>query len=229
MPPGGGSAPGSGRRSKPPPSPIPRGLVAAAIGLIGLLLVVAVVLAAGGGGGTVAIQASQPILDPSAGAAGAVGGELVVDVGGAVVRPGVYRLAPGSRVADAITAAGGYAPRVDASAVAAALNLAALLTDGQQVVVPSRDNVASASGAPGSSGGAGSSSGVGTGQSGGLVDLNRATQAELEALPGIGPVSAGKIIASRAGHPFAKIDDLRTRKLVGQKTFDGLRDLVTVR
>jgi len=232
MPPGGGSAPTPGRRSSPPPSPVPRGLAAAAVGLIGLLLVVAVALAMGGGGGTVAVEASQSALDPSAGATGAAGGGLVVDIGGAVVRPGVYRLAAGSRVADAIAAAGGYGPRVDAASVAAALNLAAPLSDGQQVVVPSRDTRA-ASGGPGASAGAGSQgsagSSGGSGSSGGLVDINHATQAELEALPGIGPVSAGKIIASREGHPFTKVDDLRTRKLVGQKTFDSLRDLVTVR
>ncbi|HEX5591688.1 MAG TPA: helix-hairpin-helix domain-containing protein, partial [Candidatus Limnocylindrales bacterium] len=101
---------------------------------------------------------------------------------------------------------------------------AALLEDGGRVVVPSRDDTP-ADGATAGTGGPG----AGAGATGDLVDLNRATAAELEALPGIGPVTAAKIIDSRAETPFASVDDLRTRKLVGQKTFDGLRELVTVR
>jgi competence protein ComEA len=150
----------------------------------------------------------------AAAASRAVDGALVVDVAGAVTAPGVYRLATGSRVADAIDAAGGFAPTVDAAAVARDLNLAALLTDGQKVVVPSRGSATPLSSH--------------AQQSGALVDLNKASESELDALPGIGPVTAKKIIASRAERPFRDPQELVDRKLVGQKTFEKLRDLVTV-
>ncbi len=149
---------------------------------------------------------------------------LVVDVAGAVARPGVYRLPAGSRVADALASAGGFGPRVDAQRVAIELNLAAPLADGQHVLVPSRDDTAPG----GSGGGAGSGAGNDPAQSR-LIDLNRATAGELDTLPGIGPVTAAKIITSRETAPFTAVHDLLDRKLVGQKTFDGLADLVTVR
>ena len=153
---------------------------------------------------------------------GTIGGQIVVDVTGAVAKPGVYRLPAGSRVGDAIDAAGGFSPRVDADAVASVLNLAAALTDGAQVSVPSRDD-ASPSG-----GGSGSTPGSGGAPQGRLVNLNSATESELDALPGIGPVTAKKIIESRTAQPFTAIDDLRARKLVGEKAFDQLKSLVTV-
>ena len=93
--------------------------------------------------------------------------------------------------------------------------------------MPSRDDDAPIAG--GGSGSAGGSGGGGvSGGSGALIDLNRASQAELESLPGIGPVAAGKIIEARAQSPFRTIDELRERGLVGQKTFDSLRALITV-
>jgi competence protein ComEA len=144
-----------------------------------------------------------------------------------VVRPGVYHLPTGSRVGDAITAAGGFGPRVDAGAVGAALNLAASLKDGEQVRVPSRDDGAPTTGSGGGSPGGGGSRG-GAGPGGKLVDLNSATEAELDALPGIGPVTAGKIIEARATARFKTVDDLRTRGLVGQKTFDQIKAMLTV-
>jgi competence protein ComEA len=112
------------------------------------------------------------------------------------------------------------------------LNLAAALDDGQHLLIPSRDDPASDPGSPGETqgtAGTGSPAGAGRGALGGLIDLNHATAAELDTLPGIGPATAAKIIAARAETPFSSVQDLRDRKLVGQKTFDGLRDLVTVR
>jgi competence protein ComEA len=209
-----------------PPAAIPRSSLLAGIGAIVLLVVGAAVLAAGAGGGRAVLVDASASVGPSAGAAAGVEAILVVDIAGAVVRPGVYRLPAGSRVGDAITAAGGYGPRVDAARVGTELNLAAPLTDGQHLAVPSRDDVALGGGSAGS--GAGSGSSGGSPGSGSLVDLNRATSAELDALPGIGPVTAAKILAARESAPFAAVQDLLDRKLVGQKTFDGLRDLVTV-
>jgi len=145
-------------------------------------------------------------------------GMLVVDVSGAVRSPGLYRLPAGARVGDAITAAGGFGPGVDASAAAAALNLAARLTDGEKVIVPARGSAT----APPSGG-----SSSGDSSSPGLVDVNHATESELDALPGIGPVTAKKIIAARAERPFASARDLLDRKLVGQSTWEKIRDLVT--
>jgi competence protein ComEA len=138
-------------------------------------------------------------------------------------------LPPGSRVGDLIGAAGGYGPRVDTARAEQELNLAATLRDGDQVRVPSRDDsTAGATGRPtGAAGGDGSTGG--TGSAGGTVDINTATQAQLEELPGIGPATAQKIIAAREEAPFAAVEELRTRGVLGEKTFEKLRELVTVR
>lgn len=186
----------------------------AGLGAAVVLGIAAVAIAIGGsGGGTVDGAGLEPAASGSPDAAG----QVVVDVAGAVARPGIYRLHPGVRVGDAIAAAGGFGPRVDADRVAVEINLAAPLHDGDRIVVPSRDDAA-AGASPGSTAQAGS----------GLVDLNHASVEELDALPGIGPVTADKIVASRAESPFSSVDDLRSRGLVGQKTFDKLKPLVTV-
>ncbi|HSO29577.1 MAG TPA: ComEA family DNA-binding protein [Candidatus Sulfomarinibacteraceae bacterium] len=196
-------------------------VLAGAVGLIVVLVAAAVAVAGGALTGTGGGPAAGSVVVEAAGSE-VPGAEIVVDVTGAVVAPGVYRLPGGSRVGDALRAAGGFGPRVDAARAATALNLAAPLTDGQQLIVPSRDDPTPPTGNGGT---ADAPSGAGDG----LVDLNHATGAELEALPGIGPVTAGKIIAAREASPFASVDDLRARKLLGQKAFEGLRDLVTVR
>lgn len=145
---------------------------------------------------------------------------VVVDIEGAVARPGIHELIDGSRLGDAIDAAGGYAPTVDLAAASRALNLAARLTDGQQIHVPALGEAA----VPPTSG---TQSNSGT-PSGGLIDLNHASAEELDTLPGIGPVTAAKIIDARTQAPFATVDELQSRSVVGPSTFEKLRDLVTV-
>ncbi len=187
----------------------------------------AVEVTGGGGLGDATVLEPSPRA-PGVGPVTEPAGELVVEIVGAVARPGVYRLPRGARVGDLVDAAGGYGPRVDTAGAARVLNLAAAIQDGGQIRVPSRDDVAiPGDGGAGATGGAAEPGGGATTATT-PVDLNRATSAELEALPGIGPATAAKIIAAREEARFVSVDDLLTRKVVGQKTFDGLHDLVTV-
>jgi competence protein ComEA len=157
----------------------------------------------------------DPFGDASASAFAITSDLLAVDVEGAVMRPGIIELPAGSRVADAVEAAGGYAPEADLVAAAAQVNLAAVLRDGQQIVVPMI-------------GGAGGNGSSGDGTSSGLVNLNSAGAEALDALPGIGPVTVGKIVAAREEQPFASLDELVTRKVLTNAQLDKIRDLVTL-
>jgi competence protein ComEA len=152
--------------------------------------------------------------------------DLVIDVQGAVRRPGVVLLPPGSRVSDALEAAGGYSRHADLNLAAASLNLASTLSDGAQVYVP----VIGVAGNPGTGGGGGGTGGTGgtagTGGSG-LVNVNTATPEELEGLPGIGPVTVQKIVAGRAEHPFATLDEMVERQIIDRGQLEDIRDLVT--
>lgn len=215
--------------------PVPWIVAGAAVIMVGIALIG--VMLAGSGTPSVRVDVADGVAGepgPSGSAVAAGGDGLVIEVAGAVAHPGLYRLSAGQRVADAIAAAGGYGPRVDAARATAMLNLAARVADGDRIVVPSRDDPSPSPGggdAGSAIGGAGGAAGSGTGSGSGTgpVDLNRASSSELDALPGIGPVTAAKIMAAREERPFASVDDLRTRKLVGPSTFEKLRALVIVR
>jgi len=132
---------------------------------------------------------------------------IVVDVAGAVRRPGLYRLAQGTRIADALALAGGATRKADVTLV----NLAAPLADGEQVVVPVRGAAAAASGSSPTA----------------PVDLNSASAEQLDALPGIGPATAAKIVAFRQEHgPFHTVDDLDAVPGIGPSRIDQLKGLV---
>jgi competence protein ComEA len=199
--------------------------VVRAVAVVALAIVLALVafaLAVTSGSGDGVVVDVEPVGSTASGPAGMSAGgaqEVVVEVLGAVVHPGVFRLPAGSRVADLLTAAGGYGPRVDTDRAAADLHLAAVLADGDRVRVPSRDDLAVELGPAEPA-----SSGTPTGSP---IDLNRATLEELDTLPGIGPVTAQKIVAAREEAPFGAVDELRSRGVLGEKTFERIRDLVT--
>lgn len=152
-------------------------------------------------------------------------GPYRVYVSGAVSKPAVYELAPGSIIDDAVRAAGGFAPDADS----AAINLAQPAADGMQVHVPVVGEVEEtpppvsvpAADVP--------SVRMGGVTVGGLININLANQADLEMLPGIGPATAGKIIAHReANGPFADIESIMDVPGIGEGKFEAIRELITV-
>ena len=202
--------------------------VGAVIVLLLVALGCAVLVAALGDHGTAAnvdrTASSETTGAPSAGTAGATGarasgaapnsgGRIFVHILGAVERPGLYSLAEGDRAIDAVAAAGGFLDTADQRQ----LNLARFVVDGEQIAVPAIGEIPdAAAGVPGTA-------------VGGKVNINTADEAGLDTLPRVGPAMATRIIAYReANGRFTTIEDLMNVTGVGDKTFEGLRDLVTV-
>jgi competence protein ComEA len=188
-----------------PPSRRQALVVAAALAIV---LVLAGKLLAGGGS-----THPVPRFPLARAAPSAPPPQLVVDVAGEVRRPGLYRLPQGSRIADAVAKAGG----ATAKAAVDGVNLAAPLADGEQVVVPSRSPSLSAPAPAGASSGAAS----------GPVSLSTATVEQLDALPGIGPVTAQKIVDYRTQHgAFHSVEELDAISGIGPAKLDQLGGLV---
>lgn len=189
-------------------TPFSLGVGGRRLAAVALLAIVVLVIAwrhAGASGGSTPLQVAP--IAPRA-PVRVTGTRLVVDVVGAVLRPGLVHLAHGSRVADAVAAAGGLARNAGRSGV----NFAAPVADGQQVVVPVRGA------APVGAGGAPTS---------GPVSLSTATPEQLDALPGIGPVTAEKIVAYRQQHgAFASVDELDAIPGIGPARIGELQGLV---
>jgi competence protein ComEA len=221
--------------------------VGAAVVCFVLAVAVAALLSAAGGGDQGALS-----VDGGSAASGEPGGEaegagpdgegpaiggtaVLVHVLGAVAHPGLVELAEGARVVDAVAAAGGLTADADASGV----NLARPVTDGEQLVVPVVGQVPESgeAGAAGPEPGPGSGTGSGSGgaatapggASAGLVHLNTATLADLDTLPRIGPALAQRILDWRdANGSFTSVEQLREVAGIGDATFAGLVDLVTL-
>ncbi|MEV6375296.1 helix-hairpin-helix domain-containing protein [Micromonospora musae] len=163
-------------------------------------------------------DATVPAAEEVAGPAASPSAELVVAVAGKVRRPGLVRLPAGARLADAVEAAGGALPGVDVSL----LNPARKVADGELIVVGVTPPPAVAGQVAGPAAGAAPAAG-------GPVNLNTATLAELDALPGVGPVLAQRILAHREQHGgFKSVGDLRQVDGIGDARYEQLKELVTV-
>lgn len=138
------------------------------------------------------------------------GFEIKVDVDGAVVHPGLYVLKPDARVQDALIAAGGLTQEANRKAV----NLAAKITDGQKIYIP---KIGEAAVVQASVAGVESNSGV--------ISINNSSMSDLDKLPGVGAVTAQKIIDNR---PYGSVQELLEKKVVGQATFEKIRDSVSL-
>lgn len=150
---------------------------------------------------------------------------IKVDVSGAVNSPGVCELSEGARIEDAIGQSGGFSDEADREWVSKNLNLAAKLFDGDKLYIPKKGEVVGATVVGGGALSAGSQKPA----VGGLININTASQSELESLDGIGPSIAQKIIAYRSGNPFDNIEEIMEVKGIATGKFEGIKDRITVR
>ena len=182
-----------------------------ALSLLGLVLIIGGIFASG-------INKAQPKVYPKDSLVEAQK-MISIDVSGAVVKPGVYQLRDGSRIEVAIAASGGFAETANTEYISKYLNMAQKLSDGSKVYVPAAGDSSSSSGYAGQGG-----SVAGTSVQA-KVNINTASESDLDNLPGIGPVTASKIIS---GRPYQAIEDLLKEKIVSKAVFEKIKDQLIV-
>lgn len=146
--------------------------------------------------------------------------KIVVDLAGAVEEPGVYEVTEGARLKDALVLGGGLSAEADRQYIARYFNLARVINDQEKIYIPSSDEVKEvpANFTPQVQGGS-------TTTVKGKININSATASELDSLPGVGKVTADKIIS---GRPYGSIDELQSKKTVSKSTFNKIKELITV-
>jgi len=192
-----------GRRAKKLLRQAKRYQVSIVLALIGLALI---------GAGLSISKFSASSKEPEFIPAGSSTASVKVDIEGAVKQPGVYELTSNSRVADVIEKAGGFSNDADKSWIAQSLNLAGKVSDGQKIYIPVVGEAAK------------TDAGSVAGQTTGKINVNTASSSELDTLPGIGPLTAQKIIS---GRPYKSVDELLSKKVVGAATFEKIKDKIT--
>lgn len=142
---------------------------------------------------------------------------ILVDIEGAVLKPGIYRLPQESRIQDGLVSAGGLSSQADREYIAKNFNLATMLADGAKIYVPFLGEAVSNTSVLNAS-----SEGIAVGT---LINVNTASESQLDSLPGIGPVTAQKIVM---GRPYGSVDELLNKKIVSAKVFDQIKGKITV-
>lgn len=171
-------------------------------------------------------NSSGEVADGVAGTTGASSGKLYVDISGEVERPGVYEVSEGTRLFEVIEQAGGLTDEADIDS----LNRAETVADGQKILIAAKGE--NSSGSQGTQSGSGTNSGSGTASgttNDGKVNINTAESAELQTIPGIGPSKAARIIEYRQSNGnFSSIEDIQNVSGIGSKTFESIKDYITV-
>ena len=163
-------------------------------------------------------QSSEPIrfsTDVSSPKQASIAGTLIIDIEGAVNKPGVYELPVGSRIEEGLVEAGGLSADADWKRIARSINRAAKITDGAKIYIPRltyESVVESSAPMPGSDGGQ-------------TVNINTASSSDLESLAGVGPVTAGKIVS---GRPYQRIEELTERQIIGQSLFAKIKEQLSL-